>query len=38
LVFSNIFEAVIDPPVYYAEGLIQDQFDPVLEEAEGEID
>jgi hypothetical protein len=38
LVFSNVFEAVVNPPVHYAEGFVQDDFDPVLEQAEGEVD
>jgi hypothetical protein len=29
---------VVDPPIYYAESLVQDQLDPILEEAEGEVD
>jgi hypothetical protein len=38
LIFSNVFETVIDPPIHHAKGFVEDQFDPVLEEAEGEID
>jgi hypothetical protein len=38
LVFSNVFETVVDPPIYYAESLVQDQLDPILEEAESEVD
>jgi hypothetical protein len=38
LILSNVVEAMIDSPIHHAESLVQNELDPVLEEAEGEVD